>query len=379
MRKGLSMEILNLDPNEEDEYLEEAEIEAEIEEEELGITAPRKASIADRKSFKVGIAAAFVYTLVLIGETIGARITLNDANPIEYGQGAVVAQSCDDNGMKITALSRSDTSTSPYTFYFNALRFENISDACINQTFKLAIYDKDMNEVNLGYNQIVGATKPDAKFAKFLLTRNSVDSDGIDWRVFPASSFPNPPSETGLEICGGEFDLSDTINYDFGIEVPKPGCPQDNYLIHWRGFIKIPKADDGVKHDVQFSLYSLGKSQLQINNQNIITDRQAHDFSRVTGSFPMRYGRSYAIDTWMYKSTGSAKIRLDWNVDSERTIPAGVFQYDASLSAAVSASEGTTDYFASFGAGVKDNRSFTIFFPRPILADDVKRFTLETS
>ena len=236
-----------------------------------------------------------------------------------------------------------------------------------------------MNEVNLGYNQIVGATKPDAKFAKFLLTRNSVDSDGIDWRVFPANSFPNPPSETGLEICGGEFDLSDTINYDFGIEVPKPGCPQDNYLIHWRGFIKIPKADDGLKHDVQFSLFSLGKSQLQINNQNIIIDRQAHDFSKATGSFSMRYGRSYAIDTWMYKSTGSAKIRLDWNVDSDTTIPAGVFQYDASLSAAVSASEGTTDYFATFGAGSKDNRSFTIFFPRPILANDVKKFTLETS
>jgi hypothetical protein len=226
---------------------------------------------------------------------------------------------------------------------------------------------------------MIAGVGPDAKFAKFLLTRNSVDSDGIDWRVFPASTFPNPPSETGLTICGGEFDLSDTIDYDFGSDVPKPGCPEDNYLIHWRGFIKIPKVDDGVKHDVVFSLFSNGKSQVQINNQNIITDRQGHDFARVNGSFPMKYGRSYAMDVWMFKSTGTAKIRLDWNVDSETTIPAGVFQYDASISAQVSASEGTTDYYATFGQGSADSRAFTVYFPRKIPADSVSKFTLETS
>jgi hypothetical protein len=236
-----------------------------------------------------------------------------------------------------------------------------------------------MDVVDLGYNQMVSGVGPDAKFAKFLLTRNSVDSDGIDWRVFPASTFPNPPSETGLTICGGEFDLSDTIDYDFGSDVPKPGCPEDNYLIHWRGFIKIPKVDDGVKHDVVFSLFSNGKSQVQINNQNIITDRQGHDFARVNGSFPMKYGRSYAMDVWMFKSTGNAKIRLDWNVDSETTIPAGVFQYDASISAQVSASEGTTDYYATFGQGSADSRAFTVYFPRKIPADSVSKFTLETS
>jgi PA14 domain len=373
------MDILKLDPNEEDEYLEDAEIEAEIEEEELGIAAPAKPSIADRKSFKVGIAAAFVYTLVLIGNTIGASITLNNASPIEYGQGAIIAQPCDDNGMRVTAISVTDTSTVPYSFYLAGLKFDQISDSCINQTFKLTIYDSDMDVVDLGYNQIVSGVGADAKFAKFLLTRNSVDSDGIDWRVFPASTFPNPPSETGLTICGGEFDLSDTINYDFGSDVPKPGCPADNYLIHWRGFIKIPKADDGVKHDVVFSLFSNGKTQVQINNQNIITDRQGHDFARVNGSFPMKYGRSYAMDVWMFKSTGTAKIRLDWNVDSEKTIPAGVFQYDASISAQVSASEGTTDYYATYGQGSADSRSFTVYFPKQIPADSVSKFTLETS
>ena len=373
------MDILNLDPNEEDEYLEDAEIEAEIEEEELGIAQPTKPSIADRKSFKFGIAAAFIYTLVLIGETIGARITLNDAQPIEYGQGAIVAQACDDNGMRVTAISYTDTSTVPYSFYLSGIKFEQISDACINQTFKLRIFDQSMNAMNLGYNQMSGGTGPDANFAKFLLTRNSSDSDGIDWRVFPASSFPNPPSEDGLTICGGEYDLSDTIEYDFGADIPKPGCPDNNYLIHWRGFVKIPKTDDGVKHDVLFSLFSNGKSQVQINNQNIITDRSGHDFGKVTGSIPMQYGRSYAMDVWMYKSTGSAKIRLDWNVDSETTIPAGVFQYDATISAQVSASEGVTDYYATYGTGSANNRSFTVYFPRLMPANSVNKFILETS
>jgi hypothetical protein len=377
--KGPSVDILKLDPNEEDEYLEDAEIEAEVEEEELGIAAPKKPSVADRKSFKFGIAASFLYTLVLIGDTIGAKITLNNASPIEYGQGSIVAQACDDDGIRVSAISYTDTSTVPYSFYLSGIRLSEISDACINQTFKLAILDSNANSLNLGFNQMTGGTGPNANFAKFLLTRNSSDSDGIDWRVFPASTFPNPPSETGLTICGGEYDLSDTIDYDFGANVPKPGCPADNYLIHWRGFVKIPKTDDGVKHDVAFSLYSLGKAQVQINNQNIITDRSSHDFGKVTGSFPMKYGRSYSIDVWMHKSTGEAKIRLDWNVDSERTIPAGVFQYDSTISAQVSASEGVTDYYATYSPSEVNARAFTVYFPEKLPADSVKKFTLETS
>jgi hypothetical protein len=81
----------------------------------------------------------------------------------------------------------------------------------------------------------------------------------------------------------------------------------------------------------------------------------------------------------MHKSTGSAKIRLDWNVDSETTIPAGVFQYDSTISAQVSASEGVTDYYATYGTGAANNRSFTVYFPRMLPADSVKKFTLETS
>jgi len=81
----------------------------------------------------------------------------------------------------------------------------------------------------------------------------------------------------------------------------------------------------------------------------------------------------------MFKSTGNAKIRLDWNVDSDTTIPAGVFQYDSSVSAEVSATEGKTDYYTAYGASQTDNRSFIVYFPRLMPTDSVKKFTLETS
>jgi hypothetical protein len=81
----------------------------------------------------------------------------------------------------------------------------------------------------------------------------------------------------------------------------------------------------------------------------------------------------------MHKTTGNAKIRLDWNVDSDTTIPAGVFQYDSSISAQVSASEGTTDYYATDSPSTANARTFTVYFPRMLPANSVNKFTLETS
>ena len=79
------MDILKLDPNEEDEYAEDAEIEAEIEEEEAGLAPPSKVeTFAQKKTFKAIIAAATIYTLVLVGETIGAFVTLNNAENLEF-------------------------------------------------------------------------------------------------------------------------------------------------------------------------------------------------------------------------------------------------------------------------------------------------------
>ena len=373
------MDILKLDPNEEDEYAEEAEIEAEIEEEELGLATPTKPSFASRKSFKVGLGGIFIYTLVLIGDTIGALVTLNGALPIEFGQGTVLTLPCDQDGITVSAQSAMDTSTSPISFNLASIRFSNISDDCINKELTLVIYDKDGNRVKLGYKNIVGVSAPDADMAKFIINRTAADSDGIDWRVFPASSLPNPPSETGLEICGGEFDLSDTIDYDWGTSVPKPGCPPDNYLVHWRGFIFTPGTDDGKNHDVRFTLSSFGNSVLRVNNKNVISDRDPHGYGDVTGSIPLRYGKAYPINLWMFKGTGTGKVALDWDLGSGSVIPASAFQYDSTVGVRIAASEGSTDYSTTASTWVTDNRSFYVNFLRKMTTDEVHKFAIETS
>jgi hypothetical protein len=375
------VDILKLDPNEDDEYAEDAEIEAEIEEEEAGLAPPSKIeTFAQKKSFKAVIAAATIYTLVLVGETIGAFVTLNDAENLEFGRGVLTAVGCDDNGIRVTALARTESPTADIAFKLGSLRLSEISDSCINKTFKIGLYNGDNDAVNMGFNQIVASpsSRQDAKFVKLIIRRTSANTEGIDWRVFPATSLPNPPSETGLTICGGDFDLSETIDYNFGTTIPKPGCPRNNYLTHWRGFITLPGADDGLERDVQFSLTTTGEAMLQINNQNVINGRGGTQERTLTGTIPMLRGASYPISLWVFKSTGAGKTILDWDVAGDSVVPFSALQYDSSLGVIVSATEGTTDYSASSTSFTSNAINFTVTFPRSIPADQARKFVLET-
>lgn len=376
------MDILKLDPNEEDEYAEDAEIEAEIEEEEAGLAPPSKIeSFAQKKTFKAVIAAATIYTLVLVGETIGAFVTLNNAENLEFGRGVLTAVSCDDDGIRVTALARTESPTADITFKLGSLRLSEIADSCINKTFKIGLYNGSNDAVNMGFNQIVASpsSRQDAKFVKITIRRTpTAFTDGIDWRVFPASSLPNPVSEAGLTLCGGDFDLSETIDYNFGTTVPKPGCPVDNYLTHWRGFITVPGTDDGLERDVQFSLTTTGETILQINNQNIINGRGATQERTLTGTIPLLRGAAYPINLWVFKSTGVGKTTLDWNVPGDSIVPASAFQYESALGVIVSKTEGTTDYTATSTSFASNAINFTVTFPRSIPADEARKFVLET-
>ena len=375
------MEILKLDPNEDDEYLEDAELDAELEEVDQQVTEVSRLELfAQGKPFKAIISGIVIYTLVLIGETIGARVTLGDAENLEFGQGVLTTVSCDDNGIKVTALASTDTSTANYQFQLGSLKLSEIADSCINKTFKIALYNASNDAVNMGYNQIVASpfSRQDAKFIKVIIKRTSTDSEGIDWRVFPSSSLPNPVSESGLTICGGAFDLSETINYNFGTAIPKPGCPRNNYLTHWRGFITVPGTDDGLERDVQFNLVTTGEAILSINNQTIINGRGQTQERTLRGSFPFYRGISYPIDLWVFKSTGIGKTILDWDIAGDSIVPASAFQYDSSLGVAVSASEGTTDYTTSSTSFASNAINFTVTFPRVIPAEQTKKFTLES-
>ena len=375
------MDILKLDSNEDDEYAEDAEIEAEIEEQEAGLAPPTKIeTFAQKKSFKAVIAAATIYTLVLVGETIGAFVTLNSAENLEFGRGVLTAVSCDDNGIRVTALARTESPTADIAFKLGILRLSEMADSCINKTFKSGLYNGSNDAVNMGFNQIVASpsSRQDAKFVKITIRRTSVESDGIDWRVFPASSLPNPVSEAGLSLCGGDFDLSETINYNFGTTVPKPGCPVNNYLTHWRGFVTLPGTDDGLERDVQFSLTTTGETILQLNNQTVINGRGGTQERTLTGSIPLLRGASYPISLWVFKSTGVGKTILDWDVPGDSVVPAAAFQYDSALGVIISKTEGTTDYTVTSTSFASNAINFTVTFPRSIPADEARKFVLET-
>ena len=375
------MDILKLDPNEDDEYAEDAEIEAEIEEEEAGLAPPSKIeTFAQKKSFKAVIAAATIYTLVLVGETIGAFVTLNNAENLEFGRGVLTTVGCDDNGIRVTALARTESPTADIAFKLGTLKLSEIADSCINKTFKIGLYNGSNDAVNLGYNQIVTSpsSRQNAQFAKVIIRRTSVNAEGIDWRVFPATSLPNPVSEAGLTICGGDFDLSETIDYNFGTTIPKPGCPRNNYLTHWRGFVTLPGTDDGLERDVQFSLVTTGEAILQLNNQTVINGRGGTQERTLTGSIPLLRGASYPIDLWVFKSTGVGKTILDWDVAGDSVVPATALQYDSALGVVVSASEGTTDYTATSTSFATNAINFILTFPRSIPADEARKFVLET-
>jgi hypothetical protein len=375
------VDILKLDSNEDDEYAEDAEIEAEIEEQEAGLAPPTKIeTFAQKKSFKAVIAAATIYTLVLVGETIGAFVTLNSAENLEFGRGVLTAVSCDDNGIRVTALARTESPTADIAFKLGILRLSEMADSCINKTFKSGLYNGSNDAVNMGFNQIVASpsSRQDAKFVKITIRRTSVESDGIDWRVFPASSLPNPVSEAGLSLCGGDFDLSETINYNFGTTVPKPGCPVNNYLTHWRGFVTLPGTDDGLERDVQFSLTTTGETILQLNNQTVINGRGGTQERTLTGSIPLLRGASYPISLWVFKSTGVGKTILDWDVPGDSVVPAAAFQYDSALGVIISKTEGTTDYTVTSTSFASNAINFTVTFPRSIPADEARKFVLET-
>jgi hypothetical protein len=375
------VDILKLDPNEDDEYAEDAEIEAEIEEEEAGLAPPTKIeTFAQKKSFKAVIAAATIYTLVLVGETIGAFVTLNNAENVEFGRGVLTTVGCDDNGIRVTALARTESPTADIAFKLGSLKLSEIADSCINKTFKIGLYNGSNDVVNLGYNQIVNSpsSRQNAQFAKVIIRRTSVDAEGIDWRVFPATSLPNPVSEDGLTICGGDFDLSETIDYNFGTSIPKPGCPRNNYLTHWRGFVTLPGVDDGLERDVQFSLVTTGEAILQINNQTVINGRGGTQERTLTGTTSLLRGASYPIDLWVFKSTGVGKTILDWDVPGDSVVPASALQYDSALGVIVAASEGTTDYSATSTSFATNAINFILTFPRSIPADEARKFVLET-
>lgn len=374
-------DILVIEPNDDDEYAQEAELDG-LEE------VPEEPS----KNWLMGIAAGLIVSLVLIGETVGGLIGLNNFENLEFGQGVTALTNCDSQ-LNVIPNAEPGALGGDTQFQLESVDITGISDECLNKTFTLSMY----KSVGLGAGQgaTIGTRKggTPTNYIKFVLATQSSDFNGLDWKIYPTSNgLPNPASATGLSTCGGDsnaidqieiptFDWTNNANPGFGIV-----CPDNNFLTHFSGFIEFPGTDDGSLHDTTFTLKSTGNAELRIGGKAVISDRQSHAVSSKSGSFTHRKGTSYSFDLWYFKGTELGELRLSWNRagNGEISLPAAAvppsaFSFDNTVLITIPGSELPVNYSISAVELLPNNRSVRITLASAISVDNVDRFTIETS
>jgi hypothetical protein len=380
-------DILVIEPNDDDEYAEDAEFD--------GVEADEEPS----KNWLLSIAASVIVSLVLIGETVGGLIGLNDYKPLEFGVGTSSVTAC-DAALDVVPVSGVISSETEVVQTLQSIDISKISDECLNKTFTIEMYKSTGPLTGSPVNIATRMGGTPTSYIRFVLATQPSGFTGLDWRIYPSSDgLPNPPSSTGLTTCGDNdagtpdvnaidnvniptFDWFDRSNPGFGIV-----CPNDNFLTHISGFITVPGTDDGDLTSVNFGLESNGNSELRIGGRTVISDRSTHATSTKFGSTLLRKGQTYSIDLWYFKGTGSGSLALSWNrnastgeiLASPVVVPSSAFTFQSTVGIVIPSSEGVTDYSVSAVSLSTNNRSVRINIASRVLAGDVNRFTLETS
>jgi hypothetical protein len=374
-------DILIIEPNDDDEYAEDAEFD--------GIEADEEPS----KNWLLSIAASVIVSLVLIGETVGGLIGLNSYEPLEYGTGVSSTTAC-DAALDVLPVSGVQSSETEVVQTLSHINISGISDECLNKTFTIEMYKSTGpltgSPVNIGTR--MGGTP--TSYIRFVLATQPTGFTGLDWKIYPTSGgLPNPSSATGLSTCGGDSNAIDNVNvptFDW-FDLTNPGygivCPDDNFLTHMTGFLTIPGTDDGDLTSVSFGLESNGNAELLIGGRTVISDRTSHATSTKNGSILLRKGQTYSIDVWYFKGTGSGSLILSWNRNSSTgailaspvVVPSSAFTFQSTVGIVIPSSEGVTDYAVTALGLSTNNRSVRINIASRVLAGDANRFTLETS
>jgi len=373
-------EILVIEPNDDDEYAQEAEFDG-VEQEE-----PRS------RNWQMSIAAGLIVSLVLIGETVGGLIGLNNFESLELGAGSTTLTNCDSN-LTLTPKAKSANIDGEPKFLLEYVDIEGISDDCLNKTFELELF----KSAGLGTGQAatIGTRMNGSptSYVKFVLATQPTGFNGLDWKIYPTNAgLPSPLSTTGLSTCGGDNNFLDEVNLsNFDWTDPSgPGfgivCPDDGFLTRISGYIKFPGVDDGSLHSTSISLSSTGNSELIIGSKTVISDRSTHAASARSGSFSHRKGTTYSFDLWHFKGAGSSELKLSWNrasdgsaTASNSTVPNSAFSFGNSVQIVVPTSEGTVNYTVTLLASATNNRSVRVTLGSQVLTDNVDRFTIETS
>jgi len=372
-------DILVIEPNDDDEYAEEAEFE--------GLEG---VSESPSKNWLMGIVAGVIVSLVLIGETVGGLIGLNNFENIQFGQGVTTAAACDSE-LTITPNADPVGINNDAEFNLTTIDIGGISDACLGKTFTLSMY----KSVGLGAGQAatIGTRKggTPTNIVKFSLISQNSDFNGLDWRIYPTEAgLPDPLSASGLSTCGGDNNAIDNVNFtSFNwneLSFP-PGCPinlttntLDNALTHLSGFIQFPGTDDGSRSNMDFGLTSTGNAELKIGGQTVISDRETHSSASRSGSFSYRKGTSYSFDLWYFKGTGAGNLSLTWDGPTVGgVIPTSYFSSQNTVLATISTSELPVNYQVTMVELLSNNRSVRITLATGISPLNVDRFTIETS
>ena len=388
-------EILVIDPNEDDQYAEEAALD--------GI---EDAQEPESRNWLMGIAAGLIVSLVLIGETVGGLIGLNNYETFELGFGTSTIVNC-DREITVKPISEFDTATTT-EFRLSAVEISGIHDDCFNKTFTLSLYSSPFgdkanfvtrNSVSVNYLRFVLATlQPEGTF------------NDLNWRVYPreigeaptatiqtplnSKTLPDPLSTSGLTACLGEgtytldidFDSAD-LNWSAGTPYANVVCPRSgDYLMHMSGYIKFPGDDDGKLHSTTMGLSSTGNVQLSIGNKSVISDRTTHGIQSKSGSVLHRKGAVYPFELWYYKGSTNGALILTWNrgsdgeLSAQTLVPNSAFTSSApEIGIVIPSSEKPNNYTAT--GTLSSNNNFVrinLGLPR-ITTADVSRFTLETS
>ena len=352
----------------------------------------------DRR-WMVSLSLATILALIVIGDTVGGLVTVNNKKHIEFGQGVTFAIPCDQDGITVKPVAEYKTNGGDREFLFDSLFISNISDVCLNKLFQLKFYNLSGPPLKIGYKTLSG-TQYEADAVKFLLSRKIINDPfnvGLNWYTYPGASGlgspPAPPNNNSPNapiLCGGDNNSTETINFgdtEWGTKAPLAGCPTDNWLAHFQGFLTVPGTDNGSLQTTKFTFESYGNSELWIDGGRTIADNSTRSTLTPTStSISLRKGQSYLLDYWVYKPTGSAAAKLYWNLDangdatgSDVIIPSSVLFISTQSIFEIAPTEGTTDYTIQEVSSTTNDRALKIVFGRPIPAGQLQFFSIETS
>ena len=349
------------------------------------------------RNWMVSLSLATILALIVIGETVGGLVTVNNRTHIEFGQGVTLTVPCDQDGITVEPIAEYRDNGGNKEFLFDSLSISGLSDQCLNELFQLRFYNLSGPPLTIGYKNINGATKFDADAVKFLLSRKIVNDPfyaGLNWYTYPGAtglgtppSAPNNNSGGSPLLCGGDNNSAETINFDWGADNPLPGCPTDNWISHFQGYLDVPGTDNGSLQSVRIKFESYGNTELRIDGGKTLSDYTSRSSLTATSTtISLRKGQSYLLDYWVFKATGSSAAKLYWDLDSSGNstgsdviIPSTVLFNSSQDIIEIAPTEGTTDYSIQSISSATNNRAIKIIFSRPIQAGNLQFFTVETA